>query len=801
MNENTYFIDLLKDENLSKIDIDPALIPAFKNVMMNIQKYFDERGYTNDRDYARLFRDFILTDDEDKKMSFDVSDEPSKRGATGFYVGKKHRIVIDKSIINSRDLEKTLCHEFIHFLVMHQMYFIKDVKKIKGNEENPIFRGGDGGFINEALTELLARQIYPEHAGSYEAQVSMLKFANIICNQSNNFRQFLQCGMDVSAGGPGWINFINNVEDFHQKLRGKYYTLEDARNSSDYISAQRHLIQSIIHPHLISSIEDYKNVITKLFYRPVEDKEYIDKLVKECQNSLLSNIPKNLRELYIEYLDKLRSNIESRERYNKMIFSEIFYNKRVEVDINRMVYVDGECIGKTNTGVFSLEIDGKVVKVDINVSELKEKRKQKLQQLGDEETNLTNVLNNFKDIENILYALSKDDLVKVIRYDLPDVEMKKRKQSIYIAVFRNRIELITPMEKLGVLKNINLYKYDGRAYPYDNTAGIQANKLYSMEQAYSFTLLSSKMIENGIINLLRDNLTKNLTQEEKNVIIEKYRKSDSYDETDEKSIEYWALDSHARSQYKELTDEKMASLRQQIIDNHFKVLISSKDGEIVISKLIDQMAFNAQSEVLINTNGNGKYNSCMKDLEEHAIFYRGQKLPLNSMGNIIFPTPILRKEDTAEESKEESIEDFRDRIGFFDWESEKQRLNTRIEYIKKQRGYDKLSEDERIILDSQIDIIIKERRRIMDPSFSKESVENLVYTADNIKNDIKLLKETFEYDLMTDRERKMFDQLIIERYRELNREIEQRKREIEMYREKTEYPDGEGYDGIEGPRK
>lgn len=74
--EDTSFIDLLREENLSRINIDPRLIDAFKNVMKNIQLYFNEKGYSSEREYAKLFNDYILTQDTAKKMSFVVSDEP-----------------------------------------------------------------------------------------------------------------------------------------------------------------------------------------------------------------------------------------------------------------------------------------------------------------------------------------------------------------------------------------------------------------------------------------------------------------------------------------------------------------------------------------------------------------------------------------------------------------------------------------------------------------------------------------------------------------------------------------------------
>lgn len=119
------FTNLLIDKNLNRMIIDQELIESFKRVINKIQVYFNTNGYTSQRNYENFFEKYLLQDTKGK-LYFQVSDEPSKIGANGFYRhGKdgKNIIVIDKSVLKM-DLEyidSILCHEFIHFLIMREL--------------------------------------------------------------------------------------------------------------------------------------------------------------------------------------------------------------------------------------------------------------------------------------------------------------------------------------------------------------------------------------------------------------------------------------------------------------------------------------------------------------------------------------------------------------------------------------------------------------------------------------------------------------------------------------------------------
>jgi hypothetical protein len=90
------FKELANDENIRRLEIDPALIRPYKNVMRRLEIYFQKRGYTQIRDYQKLFEEALLMPPEDgnlvrydkkgyfegrawkRKFAFEITDEPSK---------------------------------------------------------------------------------------------------------------------------------------------------------------------------------------------------------------------------------------------------------------------------------------------------------------------------------------------------------------------------------------------------------------------------------------------------------------------------------------------------------------------------------------------------------------------------------------------------------------------------------------------------------------------------------------------------------------------------------------------------
>ena len=266
--EDKSFVNLLSEENLSKIDIDPRLIDCFKRVMNKLQDYFNANGYTSQRDYKSFFDEYLLKD-TDLKLRIVVSDEPSKINAAGFYGSWQgtRGIHIDEKYLNLEEnvLDSIFCHEFIHFLVMRGLEDSEDYGiEIK-----------NGGFINEALTEMLTQQIYP-NSNAYQPQVAMLKFANLLTGNVNNYSFFLRGKVDCKGGASAWNNFCSYANAYQKSWTDKGFAMNKAISDPDYIGAQRYIIDANISAHLISSFSDYKKWVSILQQRPVPDNDFID---------------------------------------------------------------------------------------------------------------------------------------------------------------------------------------------------------------------------------------------------------------------------------------------------------------------------------------------------------------------------------------------------------------------------------------------------------------------------------------------------------------------------------------------
>lgn len=181
----------------------------------------------------------------------------------GFYSKAKQCICIDEGLLEKPHLEPTLCHEFTHFLVMND-------------------KSVPSGFINEAQTEMFTRQIYPI-SRSYEPQVRMMEFANILMNKANNFSLFLQGGIDSMHTSSMWNDFYNYVSLYQEKFANTSYKIGEAVKDEDYISAQRYIIRNNIHSHLINSFEDYEEILEKLSYAPVKDEEWMNNFITKIE--------------------------------------------------------------------------------------------------------------------------------------------------------------------------------------------------------------------------------------------------------------------------------------------------------------------------------------------------------------------------------------------------------------------------------------------------------------------------------------------------------------------------------------
>ena len=645
--EDKSFINLLTEENLAKINIDPRLVDSFKRVMKKMQVYFNSNGYTSERDYQAFFYEYLLNPDNTKNLSLFLNDEPSKIGADGFYTNDGKRICIDES--NSRkdeNLDSTLCHEFIHFLVMRGI--------IDEQYADPQIRFG--GFINEALTEMLNRQMYP-NSGAYEPQVSMMEFANLLSNNVNNYSMFLRGNIDAKGyGASAWNNFVANAKAYQSKWKGKPFLMSDARKDKLYINAQRELINSKISCHLIKSFSDYTEKIDILMQRPAPDLEYMETFFENMDINLLNNLGlrnPELSSILKQKLQEYREISSSYEKYgNKDIYEFEILGRKIGIDKDRNLYGANGLLYQTtwnpNTGIYEFKTGNESVKLDISQIDFKNwktragERQQEIAQYFSQ--------NAKDDVKSVEQVAKNNGLVKLEKFTLPSVGGKKNSTVIYVATYNDRIEVLNNPTQIGTMENINSAQYIGVTSLDPKVGAIYSKPLGSIDNGIVYSKYNQKNLHSRTIHLLAKKITPTLTEEQIDKLVEQYKASDEYDVEDNLSpeqLQEFAIMQYAESQYDRIPYEQKKELYDKVVKSNERFIISTKDGKINVSLLFgDEIttAFQGQSVVLVDTKGKGLYNEQYETLSRSAPVKTTSNpsvIKTNEDGNIIF-SPIQR---------------------------------------------------------------------------------------------------------------------------------------------------------------
>lgn len=636
------FINLLTEENLAKINIDPRLVDSFKRVMKKMQVYFNSNGYTSERDYQAFFNEYLLNPDNTKNLSFFLNDEPSKRGAAGFYTNDGKGIYIDES--NSRkdeNLDSTLCHEFIHFLVMRGI--------INEQYADPQIRFG--GFINEALTEMLNRQMYP-NSGAYEPQVSMMQFANLLSNNVNNYSMFLRGNIDAKGyGATAWNSFVANATAYQAKWKGKSFLMVDARKDELYIKAQRELINSKISVHLIKSFSEYTEKIDILMQRPAPDLAYMETFFERMDIQLLNNLGLRNPELSSILKQKLQEYREISSSYakygNKDIYEFEILGRKIGIDKDRNLYgangLPYQATWNPNTGIYEFKTGNESVKLDINQINFKNwktragERQQEIAQYFSK--------NAKDDVKSVEQVCKNDGLVKLEKFTLPNVGGKKTTTVIYVATYNDRIEVLNNPTQIGTMENINSAQYIGVTSLDPKVGAIYSKPLGSIENGIVYSKYNQKYLHSRTIYSLAQKITPSLTGEQIDKLVEQYKASDEYDVENDLSpeqLQEFAIMQYARSQYDRIPDEQKKELYDKVVKSNERFIISTKDGRINVSLLFgDEIttAFQGQAVVLVDTKGNGLYNEQFETLSRSATVKATSNptvIKTNEDGNISF---------------------------------------------------------------------------------------------------------------------------------------------------------------------
>ncbi len=318
--EDTSFIDLTKEENLKRMNINSELIIPFKNVMYNLQEIFNRDGYTTKINYKEFFEHAALGEEEydknkilnskkfkeyiekvnrlrsygnlgnidieegylmflSKQGILTISILPVSKSKEINYKVWQNKISIDETYLNSPDLESLLAHEFIHFITE---FVYGDLVPVS----TPYMQ-----FHIECLTELLTHEAYP-NANGYNILGRLIQFSRDVL-QIKDFTFFLKREMNPKYTEE-WNIFFKKSNDFFLKNNNKYTGYSticdvDKEDIPGIIDIQRTLI--II---LINGID----------YSRIEKIQYIKEKIKEVPYLFLD------REYITEYISFLDSRIE-----------------------------------------------------------------------------------------------------------------------------------------------------------------------------------------------------------------------------------------------------------------------------------------------------------------------------------------------------------------------------------------------------------------------------------------------------------------------------------------------------------
>ena len=711
------FTNLMNEQNFSRINIDSRLVDSFKRVLDKLQTYFDANGYTSQRDYQKFFEDYLLKD-MDSKLKMIVSSEPSKIGAAGFY---RHRqgiaeIHIDELYLKKEELlDSIFCHEFIHFLAMRGL----------DDMEYPDPEIKNGGFINEALTEMLTQQIYP-NSKAYQPQVDMLKFANLLTGNVNNYSRFLRGKVDCKGGASSWNNFFAAANAYQKTWKDKGFVMSQAINDPDYINAQQYIIRANIHPHLISSFDEYKKWISILQQRPAPDDEFIDKLYEEMDRGLIDKLGlKNdkLKDIMYRQLSEYRQLSSSFEMYEgKDVYEFEIAGKKVAIDKDRNLYGRTALGGYSsswnpNTGIWELKVGNESIKLDVNTIDFGKRKRD----LVEKEKSIPKYFSSTsrEDIKSVLQVSQTEGLVKLEKFTLPiiGVNGKKVPTAIYVATYGDRIEILNHPAQIGIMENIKSSQYIGVTSQDPKVAAIYAKPMGSVDKGMVYSKFNEKYLTSKTIYSLAKKITPTLSQEQLHQLVEQYKLSDEFDPeeslTDAK-VQEFAIMKYAKEQYYKMPEDERKKLFDEFANSQERFVISTKDGKVDVSLLFGSQtmtAFKGQSEVLIDANGYGLYNEHYELLSREKVADKkvdSEIIRTDSSGNIEYSTAKVIGDEVMEEARktpEERLSEINSELG--NLRQQYGQVATKIESLMKQNSVSPIANYQQ-----QLNLLLQQRDNI-----------------------------------------------------------------------------------------
>lgn len=253
------FLELISDENIKKLKIDNELIDEFKSVIKKIDKFFKENNLMDVRDWRSFFNKYLLTNsDEQVSICFNEYDNNSWGGCYN-----KN----DKMISVRKKDKNALCHEFIHFMVMHDSNSLN--RKVS-----------DSRFLNEGMTEFLTGCITGNGNSSlYIHEYEIAKFYCAMTKRNNPILHFLkdEYAFDDNLYGP--LNLERDTLRFDKK-----------ENYDNLLQIQRTILCYGLESFNINSFDDFVEIVSAVNKRPKGDNQYIDGIFEKIVDKYLTTL-------------------------------------------------------------------------------------------------------------------------------------------------------------------------------------------------------------------------------------------------------------------------------------------------------------------------------------------------------------------------------------------------------------------------------------------------------------------------------------------------------------------------------
>lgn len=631
------FIYFTKEEVISKLDIDSRLVDCFKRVMRKMQIYFNANGYTSERNYKDYIeKHFINSGTNNMRIYVDKLDI---NGLQGFYNPNKNCICIREELLNKSDeeLDSTLCHEFIHFLVMHELEY---------NDSKVSYYT----FLNEALTEMLTQQMYP-NSNAYDAQVKMHKFINLISNNVNNYSLFLKGGIDASISSSEWKNYLLSTDKFQNDFKEKgYISHKEAVSNENYINSQRCMIKLFLNERSVKTINDYIDVIKKIDNRPVEDDTYINNYIDNLDNLFVNSFKisdSNIKLLLINKLKELRKLIQEDKKYVKGMYEFELGGRKLRINED-LKFIDCDSSGVTkitynNSPIIIVQVfkPQKVAK-EINIDEIDfyEGRKNIQKQINDIKELFSKNIN--VEINIVKKALEQSgNLLRIERFDLPLLFKNNtiKYSKIYVGVYEDKIVLLDNNEPLNISLDVDYIRFIGTTSKDTSKALIIYDNIGNKDNCPIYSFLTKKNSKYRSQMLYSEDLYSILSEEQIKVIVNNYKNNNNCSIfNNEEEIVDVALSEYAKDNYDNLPDNEKNRYKNEILRNSDKFTISIDNGNVLVGYLDyrnnSATAYTVTSVILYDNSKSAIYNEIYDEINHNSgIEVKDDILPVEIINN------------------------------------------------------------------------------------------------------------------------------------------------------------------------